>query len=444
MRSEPLNMNQWDRSLFPLPHCEPQSPFLGDLSSFVVACIPTWDGFTSTLLGNLSIIAWLCAQLPQVYKNYRLQSTTGLSVYFLVEWLLGDTTNLVGAILTHQATWQVFLASYYTIVDIVLVCQYIYYTRVRLRKERGSASTEDHAQAEPDQSTSLSEDLPQERRREPDSDRATVNRDPVERGRNRPYQNLRLPGSVSSPQEKSATTTDSARSDINQASVSAQKGFPKTLLMVSMLCVAVSHASPLPRNTASAALEEDGDFTKEAIGRTVSWLSAFLYLGSRVPQIYKNQVRRSTAGLSPALFIAAFLGNLFYSSSLLSNPLAWHDYPPYGGYGWAPPDGSNHVDWVAAATPFFLGAAGVLVMDLTIGIQFLAFGEPREEAKVVVEDPRAEGHWQKVSGWMRGWVPSPTPGQTSFGPVFDRTSDDERPLLQRGSSLDSSRQYGIA
>lgn len=59
--------------------------------------------------------------------------------------------------------------------------------------------------------------------------------------------------------------------------------------------------------------------------------------------------------------------------------------------------------------PFFLGAAGVLALDASVGVQFLLYGES-DEAKVVVvdvEEGRGRvGRWRRVSGWMRGWVPS--------------------------------------
>ena len=439
-------MTRWSLPHPVLPHCQPQDDFLRDVSSFLVTCIPTYAGLFSTLFGNLSILAWLCAQLPQVFKNYRLKSTAGLSVYFLIEWLLGDTTNLVGAILTHQATWQVVLASYYTTIDIVLVGQFIYYMRLKPWRERGSALRDQDADgSEPDPATaSGSLQRPLDEQGEPSQDRHSAHRGETSKPQDIPSRPAKLPGSSSSPTREKITSGSSRPLTRSNYQRSGLMGIsPQAILAVSMLCTLASHASPLPSELAPVAPEESDRFDKEAFGRTVSWLSAFLYLGSRLPQIYKNHVRRSTAGLSPVLFAAAFVGNFFYSASLLTNPLAWNDYPPFGHFGWAPAEGSNRVEWVTTAVPFFLGAGGVLLLDMTIGIQFLMFGEGREEPKVaVVEDSRGRGHWRKVSGWMRGWVPSPAPGQT-FDQRLDRASDDERPLLQRGSSYDSSRQYGV-
>jgi solute carrier family 66 (lysosomal lysine-arginine transporter), member 1 len=108
--------------------------------------------------------------------------------------------------------------------------------------------------------------------------------------------------------------------------------------------------------------------------------------------------------------MAAFCGNLFYSSALLTNPCAWHDYPAYGEGGWVGADGSDRKTWVLAALPFFLGAAGVLGMDASVGVQFLMYGEGVKV--VVVEEQEGRGwHWRKVSGWMRGWVPGISDGK---------------------------------
>lgn len=143
----------------------------------------------------------------------------------------------------------------------------------------------------------------------------------------------------------------------------------------------------------------------EIAGTVLSWCSTVLYLGSRLPQLYKNWRRQSTAGLSPLLFFAAFCGNFFYSTSLLTNPNAWADYGPHGHRGWVDRDGSQRWAWVVRAAPFFLGAAGCLSMDALMGVQFLMYGE-REERIVKVRDSHGYSHWERVNGWMRGWIPS--------------------------------------
>jgi hypothetical protein len=160
-------------------------------------------------------------------------------------------------------------------------------------------------------------------------------------------------------------------------------------------------------------------------------MSTILYLGSRPPQLYKNYRRKSTEGLSPLLFMAAFSGNLFYSSSLLTNPNAWADAPPYGGGGWADEHGNDRWEWIGRAIPFFLGAFGVLGLDGFMGVQFLMYGPRDTDDESLIgaddEDPkRGRSRWRRVHGWMRGWIPSTSP---------TRSECERESLPQEGQAL---------
>ncbi|CAG8748607.1 12900_t:CDS:2 [Dentiscutata erythropus] len=79
----------------------------------------------------LSIVCWLNAQIPQLLQNYRNKSVDGLSFPFLVNWLLGDIANLIGCILTNQLPFQIYLATYFCVVDLALFYQYFYYNWFR-------------------------------------------------------------------------------------------------------------------------------------------------------------------------------------------------------------------------------------------------------------------------------------------------------------------------
>ncbi|KAJ3555034.1 hypothetical protein NP233_g12300 [Leucocoprinus birnbaumii] len=102
--------------------------------------------FLSSFLGSTSIACWLCAQFPsvssitisqlpadrvssQVRENFRRKSCEGLAWPFLANWFLGDFSNLIGCILTKQLPFQVYLATYFCLIDFVLLSQYLYYQR---------------------------------------------------------------------------------------------------------------------------------------------------------------------------------------------------------------------------------------------------------------------------------------------------------------------------
>lgn len=414
-----------------LPHCQPQSEFLAWLSNYTSTCVPTPLALVTTIIGSLSFLAWLFAQLPQIYKNYQVRSTTGLSFMFLVVWLLGDTTNLAGAILTKQASWQVLIASYYTFVDCALVFQYYYYTHYLPRKTHvlhipdlptrhghGHNSNEGTADREIRRSNPV----------------AILNREPprgaAETDSKSPLNSLRSGDAPILGKEK-----NHRRTHLSVGSAASMGVSPKTVLMISMVFAVIAQASPLPSYLEVDPHERD---RRELIGKVVSWISTISYLASRFPQIIKNAQRKSTAGLSITLFIAAFFGNLFYSISLLTNPLAWGSYPPYGYYGWADEDGSDRRTWILLALPFWLGAAGVLSLDFTVFVQFLVYGGGEKPFGVVrVPNERGRASWRRVSGYMRGWVPSPGPdGWRSRLPSLSRESsrpatlrDEARPLL---------------
>lgn len=451
-------------------HCDPESQFLNHFSSAFHTCVPTELAFISTLLGTLSIVSWLFAQLPQIYKNYSIKSTSGLSIYFLVEWCLGDVSNLLGAVFTGQATWQVIIAGYYCFVDFMLVAQWLWYERLqhgnRIRLVWPSRKSRDLPQGDDSGDGGMQqvviEGVPALSRQtasgggtaeggeETRKDSKSAAKDIRGGGAPRWHvPDFEKPGadesSASSPSSGRGNRRTIHRSSTTQPSSSfPYSPSPRTILLLACL-LSLAHASPLstpyqpttfstsspistssPANTAPTPLE--------TAGTALSWISTSLYLLSRLPQLYKNFSRKSTSGLSPHLFLAAFFGNLFYSTSLLSNPNLWSSAPAHGLRGWAGADGNDAVQWMAGALPFWLGAAGVLGLDGAVGVQFLVYGGVSgDEAPVVVVRERAEGswRWRRVSGWMRGWVPS-------FSEPRDGGGEEERGLLGGAGG----REYG--
>ncbi|KAF2216251.1 hypothetical protein CERZMDRAFT_64690 [Cercospora zeae-maydis SCOH1-5] len=377
------------------PHCVPQNDFLLRFSSTFHVCVPTPLAFLSNLLGALSIVAWLFAQLPQIYKNWSLQSTSGLSIFFLVEWCLGDLSNLLGALFTHQASWQVAIGAYYVAVDLCLVGQWIWYERLRhghpVFRMWKRKDINDH-----DSATSGS------------IEQVAIEGMDARKPPARPRVIFRSPTFQRDQEEKEKLASSSGTPKISiyrtGPSSPMPSPSPRTMLFVACL-IAMAHASPINKTSVHHDVHQNQSTPLENAGTIISWMSTLLYLGSRLPQLFMNWRRKSVAGLSPLLFMAAFCGNLFYSSALLTNPNAWNDFGPYGGGGWAGKEGSDRAQWVLAALPFFLGAAGVLGLDASVGVQFLLYGETEEKVVMVEEQKGSRWHWRRVSGWMRGWMP---------------------------------------
>ncbi|KAL6272256.1 hypothetical protein ACE6H2_022948 [Prunus campanulata] len=95
------------------------------------------DGVSLTL-GLVSVVSWGVAEIPQIITNYKNKSTNGLSLAFLMTWILGDLFNLFGCMLEP--------ATLYTITTAVLAVQTIYYGCIyprlkhNLRQKKGSKS----------------------------------------------------------------------------------------------------------------------------------------------------------------------------------------------------------------------------------------------------------------------------------------------------------------
>ncbi|RMZ18869.1 hypothetical protein D0859_17144, partial [Hortaea werneckii] len=328
-------------------HCEPTNDFLFRFSSAFHTCVPTPLAFTSNVLGTLSIVAWLFAQLPQIYKNWSLGSTSGLSIYFLVEWCLGDISNLLGALFTHQARWQVAIGGYYVFVDLCLVGQWIWYERLKhgniMRKawpRRDSDRSHHGAMAEVIDGLSVdgsssggenrhSNDETTKKGKVASRPRIIFRQPTFER---EPKPSEHPPSSTSPSTTPRGTTIH--RMSPPSSSFPLPSPSPRTLLLIACLA-ALTHATPLPTPSQPLTTTTPKPTPLEKAGTLLSWTSTTLYLSSRLPQLLKNFRRKSTAGLSPTLFLAAFGGNLFYSAALLANPLAWSDMGPYGGGGWA-------------------------------------------------------------------------------------------------------------
>ncbi|KAJ7343374.1 PQ loop repeat-domain-containing protein [Mycena albidolilacea] len=99
---------------------------------------------------------------------------------------------------------------------------------------------------------------------------------------------------------------------------------------------------------------------ERVLGRIFAWLCTTLYLTSRLPQIWKNYVRKSVEGLSMYLFIFAFLGNSFYVASILTSERAFQ-----------PPPASS--EFLRESLPYLLGSGGTLMFDVTIVGQSLIY-----------------------------------------------------------------------
>nr|CAB3266304.1 lysosomal amino acid transporter 1 homolog [Phallusia mammillata] len=215
------------------------------------------------IFGLISILCWICASLPQLYENYKKGKVDeALSFWFLLMWLLGDSSNMVGCILTDQFPIQLYTAVYYVSMDIIMLVQFVYYAWKHKRANKAQ--------------------------------RGVIN-DAFMNSSGRPSEriicclffSIMLPFAMYQKSlNPSISYTSNSRIGRNILSVSKDPSFivwtPKTI-----------------------------------IGYAVGCISSAFYLGSRLPQIRKNYLRQQTEGVSPIMFFLAVSGNTLYGASIL-------------------------------------------------------------------------------------------------------------------------------
>ncbi|KAI8138485.1 PQ loop repeat-domain-containing protein [Fennellomyces sp. T-0311] len=230
-------------------------------------CVYGWQECISLLLGYLSILCWLNAQMPQVIKNYRLQDAESLSFTFLTVWLTGDVANFIGCILTGQMDFQVYLSIYFILVDTVLCLQWLYYVKYPTNWIRAMFNPTIRAALRKEEEQLLvKDDVPRYQSTSPSSSRTLL-----------------------------------------------AIGF---LFTLSYMSPETSELSSLATHDATASWD-DRDLW---IGRFFAWVCTCLYLSSRVPQIYLNFKRRSVEGLAMTMFLSAAAGNFTYTLGIFTNP----------------------------------------------------------------------------------------------------------------------------
>jgi uncharacterized protein with PQ loop repeat len=210
--------------------------------------------FWSSIAGYLSIGCWLIVFTPQLWENYTRKNGDGLSMTFLVIWLLGDVFNMIGVVMQDLLFTMLLLAVWYTLADIGLIWQVLYYESIRDRRK----SSDDSNETDP----------------------------------------LLL-------RRRNSTATKQKHNQV----------IPILTLIISTISLVGSIAYYsynhlyLDDNSHSGREQRQLQLVPQIMG----WTSAVLYVASRVPQIVKNYREKSTDGLSLAMFFCAVMGNVFFT-----------------------------------------------------------------------------------------------------------------------------------
>jgi len=258
--------------------CEPPvkdgQPYIPWVGQYIGSCTWTNIEIVSLAFGLSNIGLWLFAQLPQLYENYKRKSVEAVHPLFLIIWLLGDTTNLLGCILTQQLPFQLYTAIYFCIMDVFLLSQWGYYALIYKRSPDEEPLVFGKARSS---SFGIYGIL------------IIINMSVISLlfyGRDILFSQM----AVNSP-----SALDSAFTPRMRELLTFRNG---TTLPLCQLNVTL-----LPWEV--------------LIGDISAWMSCVLYLAARVPQIVRNYQRQTTQGLSITMFAIIFAANTFYGISVL-------------------------------------------------------------------------------------------------------------------------------
>ncbi|KAK7737775.1 vacuolar membrane transporter [Cytospora paraplurivora] len=347
----------------------------------------------SGICGSISIACWVVVFSPQIIENFRRRAADGLSLHFVMIWLLGDVFNILGAVMQGVLPTMIILAIYYTIADVVLLGQCFYYRGFTWKdeavppppkKKKTLASGESRRQPNgngigPDERTSLLE------RRGSDWSDRLIHVNPV----------------------------------VPIVEPSAAPAPPATRLQaivwntVSVIMVIGAGVAGWALSRGYSSGEGERHKGPEAIrfdlwGQIFGYFCAALYLGSRLPQLLLNYRRKSTEGLSMLFFLFACLGNLTYALSIFA-----FDPKCYEAHTGCQPGEARRIygQNILVNLSWLAGSVGTLLLDMGVFIQFFLYNKDDGENDGATDD-----------------------GDEDDERSIDGERWDQRPILQRNQS----------
>lgn len=277
--------------------------------------------------------------------------------------ILADFANLIGCLLTHQLPFQKYLGMYFVFIDVCLLLQYIYYSKI---KRKSTSFTSSPPRTTDDKADPLSKAFQHPSVRTPLLiEHATMTLEDELKSYSAsasPSKWYTLNDNVHHHPDLTHCNTNNSSASTSSSGSKRNKQIGGGVLMAVMLFgTRIPSAATMTTTTGGASMTVT-ELNTVVIGLIFAWICTALYLMSRLPQILKNRRRKSVEGLSPALFAFAACGNLTYSCSVLLHP-------------------GHTRESLLEAVPYLIGSAGTLIFDATIFLQFLWYRSKNTRAR---------------------------------------------------------------
>lgn len=318
-------------------------------------CVKTDKELAAFIIGLSSIGFWLVAQAPQLFMNFRNGNADSLAPAFLLQWLLGDLTNLVGAVMTHQLKTQIFNAYYFVMIDMVMILQFLYYKLKRKRKRLSSYSG---------------------------------SRDSM----------LGCCSLILCSLYGALVYVDAASK--NQNSIGSAQTIHLGGNGITIQSVLTNSTNPMS-DPAEPFFKDNSEY----YGYLIGIASATLYLLSRIPQIVKNQKRKSTGGLSFKMFTLALLANLTYSLGIFLT--------------------STDHTFLLKKMPWIVGSLGTMFFDTTIFFQFFWY---KDSTQVYIDERRQNHDLNRGNRSVEDAAPLLDDLDSDSNLSYDDDSEDHTPI----------------
>ncbi|SPO02803.1 related to PQ loop repeat protein [Cephalotrichum gorgonifer] len=344
----------------------------------------------SGICGSISIACWVVVFSPQIFQNFQRGSADGLSIQFIIVWLIGDLFNILGAVKQGVLPTMIILAFYYTLADVVLLLQCFYYRGFTWKDEVTPTAPKPTNGNRPNERTGLLHD-------------ALLH----EGSRGRPRR-----GSDWSNLSPAVPLVPEALEEPAPTPTVLQTVLWNALAVVMVCCAGIlgwflsrRGQGYQPPSDSPSDGQPDDPLALDLWGQIFGYLCAALYILSRVPQLILNYKRKSTDGLSMLFFLFACLGNIMYVLSIFAyEPKCKDDECAPGEVG------RIYGRYMLLNLSWLAGSLVTLLLDFGVFTQYFMYLTPDSESSTISE--YAEEEDVDNSPWDR---PLLARGDSTFG-----------------------------